>query len=56
VVQELESMGVKELREMCKSKRLDASTCTEKRDLIDLILSKKEEEGGGGEGDAGVAA
>ena len=56
MVQELESMGVKELREMCKSKRLDASTCTEKRDLIDLILSKKEEEGGGGEGGAGVAA
>jgi hypothetical protein len=52
----LEGKGVKELREMCKSKGLDASTCTEKRDLIDLIASQKEDEGEGGEGDAGVAS
>jgi len=36
---ELESKSVKELREICRVKNLDTSTCTDKRDLLDLIIS-----------------
>ena len=37
--QELEVKSIKELREMCKGKGLDTASCTDKHDLVDLILS-----------------
>ena len=33
---ELEGKTVKELRELCKSKGIDTSKCSDKRDLVDL--------------------
>ncbi len=43
-VGELTNKSVKELREICKAKGIDASTCTDKGDLVDLITSKEDEE------------
>jgi ribose 5-phosphate isomerase RpiB len=43
-VGELTGKSVKELREICKAKGIDASTCTDKGDLVDLITSKEDEE------------
>ena len=37
--EELEKKSIKELREMCKSKGLDYSSCVDKHDLVDLIHS-----------------
>ena len=36
---ELESKSVKELRQICRVKGIDTATCTDKRDLVDLIIS-----------------
>jgi hypothetical protein len=35
----LEKKSIKELREMCKSKGLDYSSCVDKNDMVDLITS-----------------
>ena len=43
-VGELTGKSDKGLREMCQAKEIDASTCSEKSDLVDLITSKKNEE------------
>ncbi len=45
-VGELTGKSVKELREICKAKGIDASTCTDKGDLVDLITSKEDEQDG----------
>jgi hypothetical protein len=37
---ELEGKSVKELRELCRSKGIDTSTCIGKRDLVDIIVNK----------------
>jgi hypothetical protein len=37
---ELKRKSVKELREICSSKGIDTSTCIDKRDLLDMIVSK----------------
>ena len=36
---DLQGKSIKELREVCKSKGLDYSSCVDKHDIIDLILS-----------------
>jgi hypothetical protein len=36
---ELEGKTVKELRELCMSKGIDTSQCSDKRDLVDLVVS-----------------
>jgi hypothetical protein len=36
---EMEGKTVKELRELCMSKGIDTSKCSEKRDLVDLVVS-----------------
>ena len=38
-IAELESKSVKDLREICRVKGIDTSMCTDKRDLVDLIIS-----------------
>ena len=43
-VGELTGKSVKELREICKAKGIDAPTCSDKGDLVDLITSKEDEE------------
>ena len=43
-VGELTGKSIEELREMCKTKGIDASTCSDKSDLVDLITSKEDEE------------
>ncbi len=40
----LTGKSVKELREICKARGIDAPTCIDKRDLVDLITSKEDEE------------
>jgi hypothetical protein len=37
---ELGRKSVKELREICRSKGIDTSACIDKRDLVDMIVSK----------------
>ena len=37
---QLESKSTRELRELCGSEGIDISTCIDKRDLVDLIISK----------------
>jgi tetratricopeptide (TPR) repeat protein len=37
--EELEKKSIKELREMCKTKGLDYSSCVDKNDMVDLITS-----------------
>ena len=37
--EELQTESIKELREMCKSRGLDYSSCVDKHDVIDLIVS-----------------
>jgi len=36
---ELDAKSVRELREICRTKGIDTSTCSDKRDLVDLIIS-----------------
>ena len=36
---ELDAKSVRELREICKTKGIDTLTCSDKRDLVDLIIN-----------------
>ena len=36
---ELDAKSVRELREICRTTGIDTSTCSDKRDLVDLIIS-----------------
>jgi tetratricopeptide (TPR) repeat protein len=54
--EELEKKSIKELREMCKSKGLDYSSCVDKNDMVHLISSNPHATAPAGMGEAPASA